>query len=251
MLEQLKDVLKLLKWTEGQASVYCTLVERGAMKPADLVIHAGVAQGKIYSVLDELSALKGAVIKLDGRPTKYDAQNPRYVLDRLLGEVGDLKEKALQQGAEEAYEKRYEQMVRETTCWVVQGISGVMVQLHSLVANCNSSLKVTDPDLNWIGSSEHKMFNKLLREGKALQVLGTPAFKDVLEDLGNNGADVRTSSGVSPSYYLVDETAVLLRFSLPDCGVVIRDGAFVRGKVEQFDSDFEHGGKLEVESIED
>lgn len=250
MLEQLKDVLKLLKWTEGQASVYCTLVERGAMKPADLVIHAGVAQGKIYSVLEELS-MKGAVIKLDGRPTKYDAQNPRYVLDRLLGEVEDLKEKALQQGAEEAYEKRYEQMVRETTCWVVQGISGVMVQLRSLVANCNSSLKVSDPDLNWIGSSEHKMFNKLLREGKVLQVLGTPAFKDVLEDLSNNGADVRASSGVSPSYYLVDETAVLLRFSLPDCGVVIRDGAFVLGKVEQFDSDFGHGGMLEMDSIED
>ena len=50
MLVQLKEVLKRLKWTEGQTSVYCTLVEKGAMKPADLVIHAGVAQGKIYSV---------------------------------------------------------------------------------------------------------------------------------------------------------------------------------------------------------
>lgn len=230
--------------------MYCTLVERGAMKPADLVIHAGVAQGKIYSVLEELS-MKGAVVKSDGRPTKYDAQNPRYVLDRLLDEVRDLKEKALQHGAEEAYEKRYEQMVRETTCWAVQGISGILVQLHSLAASCSSSLKVSDPDLSWVGSSEHKMFNRILREGKALQVLGAPAFRDVLEDLGNNGADVRTSDDTSPSYYLFDRTAVLLRFSRPDCGVVIRDDAFVRCKAGQFDSCFKDGCMLEMASIED
>lgn len=250
MLEQLKNVLKLFKWTEGQASVYCTLVERGAMKPADLVIHAGVAQGKIYSVLDELSVLKGAIIKLDGRPTKYDAQNPRYVLDKLLDGVITMKEDALQHGAEEAYERRYEQLVKETTCWVVQDISGVLVQLHSLVANCSSSLKVSDSDLDWIGSSEHRMFNKLLREGKTVQLLGTSAFNDVLDDLGNSGADVRISDDLS-SYYLIDDKVVLLRFTLPDCGVVIRDDMFVHDKVKQFDSRFERGNTLEMKRIED
>ena len=249
MLEQLKKVLKLLKWTEGQASVYCTLVERGAMKPADLVIHAGVAQGKIYSVLDELYTSKGAIIKVDGRPTKYDAQSPRYVLDTLLDDVKEMKENALQQGAEEAYEKRSEQLVKETTCWVVQGISGVMVQLHSLVGNCGSSLKISDSSLNWIGSFEHKIFNKLLREGKTLQILSESAFSEVLEDLSNNGSDVRTGTGLS-SYYLIDDKTALLRFSLPDCGVVIRDDAFVQDKINQFACHFERGNKLNVKGIE-
>ena len=99
MLEQLKDVLKSLKWTEGQTLVYCTLVEKGAMKPADLVIHAGVAQGKIYSILEELERSKGAVIKFGSRPTKYDAQNPRHVLNKIISDVEQMKESALQQGA--------------------------------------------------------------------------------------------------------------------------------------------------------
>ena len=249
MLEQLKDVLKRLKWTEGQASVYCTLVERGAMKPADLVVHAGVAQGKIYSILDELSESKGAVIRLDGRPTKYDAQNPRYVLDKLFDDVRELKENALQ-GAEEAYEKRYAQLVQDTTCWAVQGISGVLTQLRSLVGSCRSSLRVSDPDLSWVGTSEHKMFIKVIREEKTLQVLAGPAFTEVLEDLNNNGADVRTCERLS-SYYLIDDETLLLRFSLPDCGVVIKDGAFVLDKAKQFESHFKYGSKLKTKGIED
>ena len=248
MLEQLKDVLKLLKWTEGQASVYCTLVEKGAMKPADLVIHAGVAQGKIYSVLDELSE-KGAIIKSRGKPTKYDAQNPRYVLDIMLDILTEKKEDALQRGAEEAYEKRYDQLIRETTCWAVQGISGVLVQMRALVENCESSLMISDPDLNWIGSSGYRMLDKLLRDEKTLQVLGGPVMKDVLGDLNNKGADVRICDGL-PSYYLIDGKAALLRFIMPDCGVVIMDDAFVRGKVMQFNSDFERGSESSVNRIE-
>ena len=248
MLVQLKEVLKRLKWTEGQTSVYCTLVEKGAMKPADLVIHAGVAQGKIYSVLGEL-ATNGAVIKLADSPTKYDAQNPRYVLNNILGDVEDMKEIALQQGAEEVYEKRYEQMVRETTCWVVQGISGVMIQLRSLASNCNTSLKISDPDLNWLGKSGYKMINKLIKEGKTVQVMGKSSFGDVLDDLGNKGAKVRTYEKLS-SYYVIDDMIVLLRFTLPDCGVVIKDSAFANDKVKQFECDFEHGMGLEVDRIE-
>lgn len=251
MLEQLKKVLKSLKWTEGQASVYCTLVEKGAMKPADLGIHAGVAQGKIYSVLDELSKSKGAVIKLESKPTKYDAQNPRYVLDMLISNVQTQKDEALQQGAEEVYEKRYDQRIRETTCWAVQGISGVQVQLISLAADCSSSLKISDPNLNWTGSPEYSMFNKLLREGKTLQVLGTPAFEDALVDLISLGACVRIDKRISSSYYLIDEKAALLKFSMPDCGVVIKDREFVRSKVEQFNSDFERGSHIEMGRIED
>ena len=248
MLEQLKEVLKLLKWTEGQVSVYCTLVEKGVMKPADLVFYAGVAQGKIYSVLDELSK-KGSVIKLHGKPAKYDAQNPRFVLDTQLDNIKTRKEDALQQGAEEAFEKRYDQIIKETTCWAVQGISGVMVQLRSLVEDCKSSLKISDPDLNWIGSSEYHMFGKLIRENKTLQIMSSPASTDVLEDLSSKEADVRVCDELSP-YYLIDDKAVLLRFILPDCGVVIMDKAFVCDMVKQFDSDFECGNKLSENGIE-
>ena len=219
------------------------------MKPSDLVIHAGVAQGKIYSVLNELDR-NGAVIKLNDRPIKYDAQNPRYVLNKILGDVEKMKDGALQHGAEEAYEKRYEQLVKETTCWVVQGISGVLIQLRSLANNCNTSLKISDPDLNWLGRSEHKVINKLINGGKTLQVISRAAFTDVLEDLNNNGADVRTYEEL-PSYYLIDDEIVLLRFNLPDCGVVIRDSAFVHDKAKQFECHFEHGKKLDVNRIED
>ena len=171
------------------------------------------------------------------------------MLNNILGDVEDMKEIALQQGAEEVYEKRYEQMVRETTCWVVQGISGVMIQLRSLASNCNTSLKISDPDLNWLGKSGYKMINKLIKEGKTVQVMGKSSFGDVLDDLGNKGAKVRTYEKLS-SYYVIDDMIVLLRFTLPDCGVVIKDSAFANDKVKQFECDFEHGMGLEVDRIE-
>ena len=249
MLEQLKDVLKSLKWTEGQTLVYCTLVEKGAMKPADLVIHAGVAQGKIYSILEELERSKGAVIKSGSRPTKYDAQNPRHVLNKMISDVEQMKESALQQGAEEFYEKRYDQMVEKTICWTVQGISGVLIQLRSFIGDCDSSLKISDPDLNWIGSSEYKILEKLLRERKTVKIIGTPVFQEVLEDLQSKGADVRMCDKLLP-YYLIDDKISLMRFHLPDCGTVIKDSVFVDSKVSEFESNFKRGKKLGGEQIE-
>ena len=93
------------------------------------------------------------------------------------------------------------------------------------------------------------MFNRLLRDGKTLQVLSEVAFSEILEDLCNIGSDVRTSTGLS-SYYLIDDKTVLLRFGLPDCGVVIRDNGFVQDRVNQFACHFERSNKLNVKGIE-
>lgn len=245
-MEALDEALKALRWTGGQASVYSTLVERGAMKPADIVVRAGVAQGKIYTVLEELLG-KGAVIKTRDRPAMYDAQNPRHVLGREIRGIEDVKERAMAAGAEEAYEKRYDQTVKEAPCWTVHGMNGIHVQLAEMADGCRESLKIADEDLGWLGVPGRKLLNRTAK-GRRVMVAGTSAFKEELGRLGA-GIEARVCSFVRPCC-LVDDKAVLVRFDKPDCALVVRDAGFAVPFVDGFDKMFERGEAIEGTAID-
>lgn len=239
-MEALDETLKALRWTDGQASVYSTLVKRGAMKPADIVVRAGVAQGKIYTVLEELLG-KGAVIKIRGRPAMYDAQNPRHVLGREIRGIEDMKERAMAAGAEEAYEKRYDQTVKRAPCWTVHGMNGIHVQLAEMAGGCRESLKVADEDLGWLGVPGRKLLNKTA-EGRRVMVAGTSVFRGELESIGTK-VEARVCPIVRPCC-LADDEAVLVRFDKPDCALVVRDAGFAAPFVEEFDKMFEKGERV-------
>lgn len=245
-MKPLDEVLKALKWTDGQASIYSTLVERGAMKPADIVVRAGVAQGKVYTVLEELRD-KGAVIKMGSRPALYDAQNPRHVLDAAIRGIDDLKEQAMAAGAEEAYERRYEQTVRREPCWTVHGINGIQVQLAELAEGCKESLKVADEDMGWLGASGRKILNNTA-ESRAVMVAGTEAFTEALRGLGAR-VEARVCTGIRRCC-LVDDEAVLVRFDRPDCALVVRDRGFAAPYADRFDDVFKEGKRIGVPKID-
>ncbi len=216
------------------------------MKANDLAIHAHVASSKIYAVLQELKTM-GAVIELESSPAKYGAQSPRHVLDNLLSEVEGMKDLALKD-AEPAFEKNAGKEFGNFNCWSITGISSIKIQLRQLAKDCKKSLKICDPDLNWIGKSESKFLNKLLREKKQLEIIGTEPFHDILEDFKNNGAKVRISN-LSGAYYIIDDIAVLLRFNTPDSGVTIKDPIFIKEKVGEFNRIFKSAKEIKSETI--
>lgn len=239
MLGQLKNVLKSLRWTDSQASAYCTLIERGAMKPSDLAIHSDIAQGKVYSVLDDLERNKGAVVKEGGRPTVYKAQHPRHVLAHQIERIGKMKDLALEE-AEGAYEGQYERAGREEVCWTVQGISGVQIQLRRLLGECKKSLKIADSDLGWATTAVRGFANE---GGAEIEIVGAPAQSSRLEPLRRAGARVRMH-GAPGRCCIVDERVAMIRFAGPDSAIVVRDSEFVAERIDRFDDEFARGDEL-------
>lgn len=232
MLEQLKDVLRGLKWTESQVAVYCTLVEKGAMKPADLSLHASVAQGKIYTVLEELEKTKGVIFKSKAASKLYDAHNPRFVLEQILSDLTQQIKKVLVD-AEQLYENRSEQDIGKLNCYTVHSISGVKIALRELIKDCKKSLKIFDTNLRWIGSDERKMISRLVLDGKDVEIISNLSSKNILDELSRREIKVRYTKN-NHSFYLFDDVVTLIRFSSPDSAVVIKEKQFVTERLEIF-----------------
>ena len=242
MLDQLKNVLRSLRWTDSQATAYCVLIERGAMKPSDLAIHSDIAQGKVYSVLDDLERNKGAVVKEAGRPTVYKAQHPRHVLEHQIELIEAQRAQALEE-AEETYEGQYEKGGREEICWSVQGISGVQIQLRRLLGGCKKSLKMTDSDLGWAAAAMRSFAGGRAQGGVEIEVVAPLAQASRLEALRRAGAKVRTGDGARRCC-IVDDMVAMVRFTSPDSAIVVKDSMFVAERIDEFEGDFERGGEL-------
>ena len=215
------------------------MIERGAMKPSDLAIHSDIAQGKVYSVLDDLEHNKGAVVKEGGRPTVYKAQHPRHVLAHQIERIGEMKDLALEE-AEGAYEGQYERAGREEVCWTVQGISGVQIQLRRLLGECKKSLKIADSDLGWATTAVRGFANE---GGAEIEVVGAPAQSSRLDALGRAGARVRMH-GAPGRCCIVDERVAMIRFTGHDSAIVVRDSEFVAERIGRFDDEFARGDEL-------
>ena len=172
------------------------------MKPADLSLHASVAQGKIYTVLEELENTKGVIFKSKSASKLYDAQNPRYVLEQLKSNLDELIKEALSD-AEQIYEKRSEQDIGKLNCFTIQSISGVQIILRKMIKQCQKSLKIFDTDLRWIGTDERKMISRLILDKKNVEIISTPAFKNILDELSSSKVKVRYTKNEGSFYILM------------------------------------------------
>lgn len=251
-MEPLLEALRALGWNDGSAVVYGTLVESGAMKPADLVVKAGVAQGKIYTVLDEL-VQEGFAVKIGDRPAVYDAQHPRDVLNMAFDRLQKSKDRAID-AAEEAYEHRYDQRAREAACEAVRGMGGIQIQLTSLVNSCATSIRIADRNLRWLVALAGTLGEKAV--DRTVQVAGPVEARAVLEELGAGGPDGSMKQveafcldGEVEAFCVIDDDTVLVRFESPDCAMCVRDKNFARPYVDKFESYLAKGKKVEVLQI--
>lgn len=242
--DRLVEALKDIGWSDGNASVYATLVEQGVMKPADLVARSGVAQGKIYTVLDELNK-RGAIVKIGDRPALYDAQHPRGVISKEFMALQESKDEAVNT-AEEAYEQRHAQVARKTACWTVYGMGGIQVQMHDLLADCKESVRIADRDLRWLDVHAETLAKKAERLTVELAV---PESLSAPDKPYMGRAETRMCRDIG-TCCLFDDKVVMARFESPDCALLVRDRSFAAPHVGRFKKDFEAGTPVRVPDLD-
>lgn len=224
---QLKEFLKTLNWTMYESSAYCAIVENGPLKANDLAIKAGIPSGRVYEVITNL-VNKGWLKKTGERPSIYDAQNPRLVLQMELDKLQKKMAKSLED-AEETWELRTGRIGdTDDKSWTVSGIHGIILEVRDLCANAKSSVKMVDPDLTWLTGSDFHKFEDLIKGGIQVSVVSSNASINELRRLGNGGAQAYASTKQNPSFYIIDNELVLMRLVGPDSGTVVRDTAMAK-----------------------
>lgn len=219
---QLKEFLKTLGWTMYESSAYCAIVENGRLKANDLAIKAGIPPGRVYEVIMNL-VNKGWLKKIGERPSIYDAQNPRHVLQMELDKLQKKMAESLVD-AEQVWELRTGRIGdTDDKSWTVAGIHGIILEVRSLFTNAKSSVKMVDTDLSWLTGSDFHKFEDLTKKGIKVSVVSSNASINELKRLGNDGAQVYASTKQNPSFYIVDNELVLMKLFSPDNGTVVRD----------------------------
>jgi sugar-specific transcriptional regulator TrmB len=197
-------------------------LRNGPLKANDLAIKAGIPSGRVYEVIMSL-VNKGWLKKTGERPSIYDAQNPRQVLQRELEKLQKKMDESLVD-AEQAWELRTGRIGdADDKSWTVSGIHGIILEVRNLFTNAKSSVKMVDSDISWFNRGDFNKFEDLIKQGIKISVVSSNTSINELEKLGSIGVQVYASTKQNPSFYIIDNELVLMKLFSPDNGTVVRD----------------------------
>jgi len=246
---QLKDVLKKLHWGVYDSSVYDVLIEEGPLRANDIALKANVPAGRIYSVLDNLEK-KGYVKKRGKRPTTYDAQHPRFVIEREL-EVLETEAKVALASAEEAWEVRSEQHESGLeNAWTVSSLFGITTEFRRLATEAKKSIYAVDPNIEWLQRKDQEILSKLHSHGN-VNILSSPMSEDMLKTLKAEGINGRLVSPLNDAFYIFDGIKILIRVNSPDGAVVFESEPLAETLRKRFEELSRKSKDVEVRRVAD
>lgn len=245
---QLKEFLKTLGWTGYESSAYCAIVENGPLKANDLAIKAGIPSGRVYEVITNL-VNKGWLKKMGERPSIYDAQNPRLVLQLELDKLQKKMAESLED-AEQVWELRTGRIGdADDKSWTVSGIHGIIIEVRNLTADAKSSVKVVDSSLDWLTGSDFHKFEDLMKKGIQVSVVSSNASINELRRLRNSGAQAYVTNKQTPSFYIIDNELVLMKLVGPDSGTVVRDTTMAKMFDDKYNEIIKGAKLVKVEKV--
>lgn len=241
-MEQLEEVLKDLGWESYEAKAYCTLVKHGASKLKDLSFRSKVPEGKIYSIMSQLEN-RGAVIKAGKRPQKYDAQNPRYVLEQEQNQLIDKCRLALAR-AEQAWELRNEKIEQTEKAWQIIGISGILGEIRRLLEVEHDSILISVSDIEWLTSKDIDRIKNCLSKGGVVNAITLNSSSEtMLHRLIDAGIDVRITDNQPMNFYIFDNKVVIWISGNYEVASIIVDEKMAALLDKEFKQTFENGIK--------
>ncbi|VVB84942.1 Putative HTH-type transcriptional regulator TrmBL2 [uncultured archaeon] len=241
-MKQLEEVLKGFGWESYEVKAYCTLVKHGASKIKDLSFRSKVPEGKIYSVMSQLEK-RGAVIKSGKRPQKYDAQNPRYLLEQ---EQNQLREKCglALAGVEQAWELRNEKMEETEKVWQITGISGIFSEIRKLLETNCTSIIISAHDLEWLTSKDIDRIKKCISRGVAINVVTLNGSNtSIIHQLVDAGISVRITNNQPMNFYIFNNKVIIWICGNYEIASIIADEKMAAVLEKEFNNMFEKGLK--------
>lgn len=242
VMVDIKETLQeVMQWGEYHAAVYETLVERGALEPTDVATWSGVPKGRVYDVLDDLYQ-EGAVKKQSVNPTIYVAQHPKKIIDRREDEFVEKATEAKQQ-LFQTYEVNFEEDLGRNPAWVVTGRSGVVDQVREQLELAEDRIDAYEPE-PWFGKGDVERMNELAEKGCDVRVVSRSGAEDDLEPFTDSAVDVRHSTEVTTSFYLIDDARVILNIGRGDTGVVFQDETIANVLSKEFEVRYEAAAEV-------
>lgn len=140
-----RKVLRELRLTAYESTVYLSLVERGVMTASEVSESASVPFSKVYEVLNSLEK-KGWVNIERGRPSRYFAKPPVEAFEvtrRKLDEKMRGWERAVVEELQPLYEKR--EVREKPDLWILRGEASVLAKLREMLSNARSEVMIAAP----------------------------------------------------------------------------------------------------------
>lgn len=241
-MAELEEMLQeVMDWGQYHAAVYRTLVERGALEPTDLSTWSDVPKGRVYDTLDDLYR-EGAVKKQSVSPTVYVAQHPEKIIDRR---EEDFVEKATEAKRQlfQTYEVNFDEDLGRHPAWVVAGRAGVIDQVREQIELAEDRINGLERE-PWFSDDDVEILDDLAADDKDVRILGRSGAEEDLEMLTESEVDVRHSTDVTTSYYLIDEDRVILNIGRGDTGVMLRDETIATLLSDDFESRYKAASEV-------
>lgn len=198
------------------------MVKHGASKLNDLSFRSNVPEGKIYSIMSSLEK-RGAVIKSGKRPQKYDAQNPRHVLENEQNQLMEKCRKSLE-SSEQSWEIRNEKIEETEKTWQVVGISSILGEMRRLLETRLHSIISSVPDLNWLTSKDISRIQKCLNNEGNVKIITSTALKPyIYHRMLDAKINVKVSSELPMNFCIFNHKTVLWIIGNYEAATIIND----------------------------
>lgn len=234
---------EVMGWGKYHAAVYETLVERGALEPTNVSTWSDVPKGRVYDILDDLYR-EGAVKQQSMNPTVYVAQHPEKIIDRREEEFVEKATEAKQQ-LFQTYEVNFDEDLGRNPAWVVTGRAGVVDQVRGQLVLAEERIDAFESE-PWFGEEDVDLLDDLAENGCDVRLISRSGAEDVLELFAESSVDVRHSTEVTTSFYLIDDGRVILNIGRGDTGVLFQDETIANVLSEEFEAHYKTAAKVTV-----
>lgn len=166
---------------------------------------------------------RGAVIKSGKRPQKYDAQNPRHVLEHEQNQLIKKCRKSLE-SSEQAWEIRNEKIDETEKIWQTIGISSILGEIRRLLETSSNSIILSVSDLNWLTSKDISRIQNCLNDEGDVKIITSTGFKPYLyHRMLDAKIDVNVSSELPMNFCIFNHKTVLWIIGNYEAATIIND----------------------------
>lgn len=230
----------ILEWGKYEAAAYRVLVRFGPLEASDIVVRAEIPQGRVYDILNKLHS-QDAVVKQGLQPTKWDAQNPRKVIEPHQRRYEEMAVEAIE-ALEPAYDLNLES--QSHPAWVTTGIADTSTKARELFEAAEDRIWLLERSF-WLSSEDKEVLQAKAEDGIDVKIVGwsgRPQLSEIATDIP--AAKVRESDDVETSFYVRDEGTVLINLNQGETGMLFNDTGTAKIFTEQFEAVYKAASKV-------